>query len=117
MNSYFILKCVTSGILVGLISEVARRSPGFAALIASLPLTSILALIWLYKDTHDLKAVIGLSDGIALIVLPSIAFFLVLSLLLRLGWSFWPSLTWACLLMALIYFAYVKLLRFFGISF
>ena len=51
--SYLILKAAVSGVLVALISEIARRSPGFGALIASLPLVSLLAMIWLWRDTGD----------------------------------------------------------------
>ena len=116
MNFYFILKCIISGVIVGAVSEIAKRSPGVAAVVASLPLTSILALIWLYRDTGDLKAVTGLSDGIALVVLPSLVFFIVLSLLLRYGWGFWPSLGSSSVAMALIYLGYVKVLGKFGLQ-
>ena len=75
MNSYFVLKCLISGLVVGLVSEISKRSPGFGAIVASLPLTSILATVWLYKDTRDVESVISLSNGIALVVLPSLAFF------------------------------------------
>jgi|ERR1035437_1687406 hypothetical protein len=116
MNWYFILKCMISGAIVGLVSDIAKRSPGFAALIASLPLTSILALIWLYKDTGDLKAVTDLSNGIALVVLPSLTFFIVLSFLIRFGWNFWPSLCCSSLAMALLYLGYVRVLDHFGVQ-
>ena len=79
---YFVIKCVISGVLVGLISELARRYPLVAAVTASLPLTSLLALIWLYRDTGDVQKVAELSTGIALVVLPSIFFFVLLSFLL-----------------------------------
>jgi hypothetical protein len=47
--SYFALKAIVSGLLIAAISEIARRSPGFAALVASLPLVSILGMIWLCR--------------------------------------------------------------------
>lgn len=117
MSWYFVLKCMISGVIVGIVSEVARKNPGFAAIIASLPLTSILALIWLYKDTGDSKAVLDLSNGIALVVLPSLVFFIVLSLLLRYGWNFWPSLGSSCIAMSLIYFGYVRIVSLLGVKF
>lgn len=116
MSWYFILKCVVSGVIVGVVSEIARRNAGFAAIVASLPLTSILALIWLYKDTGDSTAVINLSDGIALVVLPSLGFFIVLSLLLRYGWSFWPGLGSSCVVMSAVYFGYVYVMSLFGMK-
>ena len=116
MNWYFLLKCVISGLVVGLVSEIAKKNPGFAAVIASLPLTSILALIWLNRDTGNVKSLIDLSNGIALVVLPSIAFFLIFSGLLRWGWNFWPSLSTSSFAMAIIYFGYVRVLERFGIQ-
>lgn len=116
MSWYFIFKCLVSGIIVGLVSEISKRSPGFAAIVASLPLTSILALIWLYKDTAEVKQVIALSNGIALIVLPSLVFFIALSVLLRFGFNFWPSLVNSSVAMAAVYFGYVRVLALFGLK-
>ena len=116
MNWYFVLKCLISGLVVGIVSELSKRSPGFGAIVASLPLTSILAIIWLYKDTKDVEGVISLSNGIALVVLPSIVFFLILSLLLRLGWSFSYSMISSCIAMSLIYIGYVAVMNRFGIK-
>jgi hypothetical protein len=51
MMTYLVLKAAASGLLVMLISEVAARSPKVGGLLASLPLISILAAIWLWRDT------------------------------------------------------------------
>jgi len=50
---YFIIKCVLSGLIVAVVSEVAKRSPAFGALIVSLPLVSLLGIVWLWRDTGD----------------------------------------------------------------
>jgi hypothetical protein len=52
---YFILKCVLSGIIIGVVSEVARRSPTFGALIVSLLFVSLLGILWLWHDTGDVS--------------------------------------------------------------
>lgn len=44
---YFVIKCALSGIIIGVVSEVAKRSPTFGALIVSLPLISLLGIFWL----------------------------------------------------------------------
>jgi hypothetical protein len=51
-------------------SEVARRSPGLGGLIASLPLVSILAMIWLWQDTADTQRVAAQSEATFWFVLP-----------------------------------------------
>jgi len=105
-----LLKGVISGALVIAASEVAKRSSIWAAVLVSLPLTSILALTWLWLDTRDTDAVASLSWDIALIVLPSIALFVALPLLLRASVPFPAAMLAACAVMALTYTGYVVLL-------
>jgi len=113
---YFVFKCAVSGILVGLISEIGRRNPGIGAIIASLPLTSILAFIWIYRESGDPQAIIDLSRGIALIVLPSLVFFVSTWFLLKQGWSFYGAIAAACTSLICVYWVYVKALSAFGIQ-
>ena len=88
----YTIKIALTAIVVVTVSEVAKRSPLWAALLASLPLTSLLAFIWLYLDTGETERVAALAHGVLWLVLPSLLLFLVLPLLLRAGWGFWPSL-------------------------
>ena len=89
---YLILKAVISGVLVALASEVARRYPSWGGLIVSLPLTSILAMLWLWRDTGDPERIAGMSMGAFWFVLPSLPMFAVLPMLLRSGVGFWAAL-------------------------
>ena len=50
---YLVLKAAISGVLIAAASEMAKRYPGFGALIASLPLVSVLGMMWLWKDKPD----------------------------------------------------------------
>lgn len=115
LSWYFVVKCVISGILVGVISEIGRRSPGIGAIIASLPLTSILAFIWIYRESGNPQSIIDLSRGIALIVLPSLVFFVLMWFLLKQGWPFYGALASACFVLVGVYWAYMKALAAFGI--
>ena len=49
---YYLIKLLLSATIIVVVSEVAKVSAGLGALIKSLPLISILAMIWLYVDTH-----------------------------------------------------------------
>lgn len=89
---YFLLKALLSGMLVALISEVARRSPGWGGLLASLPLTSLLAMLWLWRDTGDPVRVAELSMGAFWFVIPSLPLFLMVPVMLRAGVGFWLAL-------------------------
>jgi len=95
-----LLKLLVSAAVIAGASEAAKRSPLLAALIVSLPLTSLLTLSWTWVETPDPARITALSHGILAYTLPSLVFFLLLPLGLKLGLSFWPSLAAAALLTA-----------------
>ena len=86
------IKALISGVLIALASEIARRNPGWGGLIASLPLTTLIALVWLWRDTHDPARAADFVSGTALYVLAALPSFAVLAILLRKGAGFAPSL-------------------------
>ena len=101
--SYFAIKAILSGLIIALISEIARRSPGFAALVASLPLVSIIGMIWLWRDTGDTARIASHAEATFWYVLPSLPMFLLFPWLIRSGMGFWPSLGLGCVVTILLY--------------
>ena len=101
--TYFIVKALLSGIIVAAVSEIARRSPGVGALVASLPLISILGMIWLWRDTSDTVRMATHAEATFWYVIPSLPMFLVVPALLRHGVGFWPALIAGCLLTIALY--------------
>ena len=81
----FIVKAILSGLLVAAISTIAKRYPGWGGLVASLPLVSVLSMIWLYGETRDVESVANLSIGAFWFFLPSIPMFLLIPALLHSG--------------------------------
>lgn len=112
----FVIKAIVSGILVAAISTVAKRYPGWGGLIASLPLVSVLSMIWLYGETRDPESVARLSLGALWFFLPSIPMFLVIPMLLRVGVGFIATMAIACTLTILLYAAMSWIAPRFGIS-
>lgn len=110
---YLLLKAVLSGAIIAAASEVARRSSLLGAVLVSLPLTSILALAWLYRDTSDVDEVAALSWSILWVVVPSLVFFVALPLALR-SVDFWPALALACAATAAAYGAWIGIARLLG---
>ena len=92
---YLIIKATVSGVMIAVISEAARRYPGWGGLLASLPLTSVLAMIWLDRDSGDQERVASLAGSTFWFVLPSLPMFLVLPLMLRSGITFWLAMALA----------------------
>jgi hypothetical protein len=85
------------------VSEIAKRSPGFGALVASLPLVSVLGMIWLWRDTGDRVRMAAHAEATFWFVLPSLPMFLLVPVMLQHGWSFWGSLAAGCVLTVLLY--------------
>lgn len=111
-----IIKIALTSVLVVAIAEASKRSTVFGALIASLPLTSLLAMGWLYWDTGDANKVAGLAQGIFWFVLPSLILFIAFPILIKAGWSFVPSLLAASGLTIAGYFLMSAALKRFGIE-
>jgi uncharacterized membrane protein (GlpM family) len=103
---YLLLKALLSGAIVAAASELARRSSLLGAVLISLPLTSILAAIWLFRDTRDTEEVAALSWSILWVIVPSLVFFVVLPLALR-SLDFWASMLLACAATAISYGVWV----------
>ncbi len=95
---YLLFKSALSGVLIALISTIARRNPGFGALIASLPLISVLGMIWLWRDRPDPANLAAHAEATFWYVLPSLPMFLAIPAMLRGGIGFWPALALGCAL-------------------
>jgi len=113
---YLIIKALLSGAIIAAVSEIAKRSPGFGALVASLPLVSILGMMWLWRDTHDVQRMAAHAEGTFWFVLPSLPMFLLIPALLRRGVTFWPALAIGCILTIGLYFAMTWLGPRFGLK-
>ena len=100
---YLIVKAALSGVIIAVASDVARRWPGWGALVASLPLVSVLAMIWLWRDTRDPMRLADHAEATFWFVLPSLPMFLLVPLLLRQGYGFWTALAAGCALTIVLY--------------
>jgi hypothetical protein len=113
---YLFLKAALSGIIVAIVSEVAKRYPGFGALIASLPLVSVLGMVWLWHDKPDVPNMASHIEATFWFVLPSLPMFLLMPILLRSGWNFWAALAVGCVLTIALYLAMTAIGPRFGLK-
>lgn len=113
--TYLVIKALLSGFVIAIVSEVAKRSPAFGALIVSLPLVSLMAILWLWRDTGDPVRIANHAEATFWYVLPSLPMFLVLPLMLRSGVGFWWALLASCALTIVLYFLTVLIAARFGV--
>ena len=114
--AYYLVKILISGAIIALASEIARRSPALGAIIISLPLISVLSMIWLWRDTADTDQIAQLSGATFWFVLPTLPMFLLLPWLLKQDFGFWLALGISCLFTSALYLCMVFVLSRFGIS-
>lgn len=112
---YLIIKSAISGVLVMIISETARRNPTLGGLIASLPVISLLGILWLWRETGDVERIATHAQSTFWFVLPSLPMFLLLPLALRHGMGFWLALGLSCLVTVGCYLLVLWLLPRWGI--
>ncbi len=115
MSLAFITRALLSGLIVAAIALIARRSPAAGALVASLPLVSILGMIWLWRDTHDTGLMAAHVEATFWYVIPSLPMFLLIPVLLRHGVNFWVALLAGCILTFLLYLATIGIAARFGV--
>ncbi len=109
---YFLLKTLISAVLIATVSELSKRNALFGGLLASLPLTTVLALIWLYVETRSPQKAAELSMSVFWLVLPSLAFFPVFAALItKARWSFSASMTAGLGIMLTLYGLALSLLK------
>lgn len=114
--TYLLIKAAISGVIIALVSDIARRSPGFGALVASLPLVSILGMIWLWRDTGDRARIADHAQATFWFVLPSLPMFLLVPWLLRSGIGFWPAIGLGCVLTVGLYLAMIRFGHIVGVN-
>lgn len=110
----FAIKVALSALIVAGSSELAKRNPTAGAVLVSLPLSSVLALSWLWAETGDPARVAAFSWGILWALVPSLVLLAALPLLLRWGLGFWPSLALSAALTAAAYAGWARVAGTFG---
>jgi hypothetical protein len=113
-----LLKIGLSAVLIWAISEISRRNSSIAALVASLPLISLLSMIWMYQDTHDVGRIAAFSWSVIWYVLPTLVLFALLPLLLtRWHVPFYGALLLSCVATVAAFFVLKAMLKLAGVTF
>jgi hypothetical protein len=112
----FLARVLLTSLVIAGASLLARRHAPLAAILASLPLTSLLTILWLYHDTRDGRLAGELATQIFWALLPTLFFFILFPWLLRSGVRFSLAMLVAILVMLVGYAAYAALLRRLGVG-
>lgn len=108
-------KALLSGALIAAIAEIGKRLPALGALVASLPLVSVLGMIFLWYARPDAENMAVHAEATFWYVLPSLPMFLLIPVLLRHGLPFWFALAAGCALTIVLYLAMTQIGPRFGL--
>ena len=113
---YIFLKLIISSGIITVVSEISKKSSFIGGLVASIPLISVLSIIWLYIDSKDIEKIKSLSTSIFWMVIPSLVLFLSVPILINIGFNFWYSLLIAIILTIASYLLTIFFLSHYGIE-
>ena len=113
---YIFLKLIISSGIITIVSEISKKSSFIGGLVASIPLISVLSMIWLYIDSKDIGKIKNLSTSIFWMVIPSLTLFLSIPILINIGFNFWLSLIIAIILTISFYLLTILILSHCGIK-
>ena len=116
MSWVVIAKALLAGAMIAAISEIGRRLPATAAIVASLPIVSVLGMIFLWHQKPDTANIAAHSQATFWYVLPSLPMFLLIPALLRSGVGFWLALAAGCVLTVTLYLAMMQMGPRFGLK-
>jgi len=108
---FYAIKVIISAALIVLISEIAKRSSVMGAILASIPLVSFIAIMWMYLETKDTKKIAALSTDVFWLVLPSLLFFVVFPILLKRSVNFYLAFGISAVVMIVGYFLLTLVLK------
>jgi hypothetical protein len=108
-------KALISGLLIAIAATIARRQPALGSLIVSLPLVSVLSMIWLWREGATSEVMARYVGGTFWFFLPSMPMFLIIPALLRRGITFWSALGIGCVVTILLYLGMIAIAARFGL--
>lgn len=111
-----ITKYAVTAFLIVLVSEVAKRSDRFGALISSLPFVAIMVMIWLYLGQQGVEKISNHAFYTFWYVLPTLPMFLLMPFLLNRGFGFWLSLLFCALLTIVCFVVTALIAKRFGVD-
>ena len=109
-------KIFLSALVIVVVNKVQLFNDRLSALLIALPLTSLVALLWMHHAGQTTERLANHAEGTFWFVLPTLPMFLIFPWMLRNHWGFWPALAANCAITTALFWVTVVVLRRFGID-
>ena len=103
-----------TALIIFAVVQVSERNTLLAAVLASVPIVSVLAMIWMNHDGQSTEEISGFAKDIAWPLIPSLLIFIVMPLFIERGWGFYPALVAGLLTTILGYFLMIQIMGKYG---
>lgn len=110
------VKLLITAVVILLVTKIQLFSDRLSALLIALPLTSLIAMIWMHQGGQSSERIANHSAGTFWFVLPTLPMFLILPWMLRQGWGFGVSLAANCAITVVLFWVMVAVLKRFGLN-
>lgn len=114
--TFLLTKYALTAFVIVLVSEIAKRSDKAGALIASLPLVTVMVMIWLYVEDQGTEKIASHAYYTFWYVLPTLPMFLLIPFLLHRGLTFWVALAIGVVVTLLLFIATALLVKILGVD-
>jgi len=111
-----LIKYAVTAFIIVAVSEVAKRFDRLGAFLASLPLVTIMIMIWLYIENQNTEKISNHAYYTFWYVLPTLPMFLLMPWMLNRGIPFWMSLGASVVLTVICFAATTYIMKRFGVS-
>ena len=113
MNSIIFdtFKIILTAIIIVGVAQLSQKDTLLAAVLASIPLVSVLAMMWMNQDGASNEDIVNFSKDIVWLVLPSLLLFIVMPELIERGWNFYPALGGGLCATVIGYFLMIELMK------
>jgi len=111
----FLFKLLFTAIIIVIISEIAKHYDRLAALVASLPLVTLITLFWLYYENQPEEKIANHAYYTFWYVIPTLPMFVFFPWAIKV-FGFWITFILSIFLTIIIFFLYATILKRFGIN-
>jgi predicted neutral ceramidase superfamily lipid hydrolase len=105
---FYIIKIFVSACIITLVSEVAKRFPHTGGLIAAMPITTLLSMLWIYYENKDISLISNFLISVMAGTIISFIFFIAAIFLIKKGLNFYPVLIFSTIILGIAVFIYQK---------
>ena len=105
-----------TALIIFAVVHVSERNTLLAAVLASIPIVSVLAMMWMNHEGQSAEQIAGFAKDIVWLLLPSLLMFIVMPLLIERGWEFYPALGAGLVTTIVGYFLMIQIMEKYGLA-